>query len=42
MTKPKKPKPKKRKPTERELVKMGLANNATAEIMQKYMKWPKD
>lgn len=30
-----------RKPTERELVKLGLANNATAEIMEKYLKWPK-
>lgn len=30
------------KPTERELVEMGLANNATAEIMQKYMKYPSD
>lgn len=33
-------KPPKRQPTERELVKMGLANNATAEIMKKYMQYP--
>jgi hypothetical protein len=33
----KKPK-KKTRPTERQLVELGLANNATAEILEKFMR----